>query len=249
MKLDCVLSACDLNPIYLDYIPLFIKTWIKLYPSIDVKVVLISKEIPSELYKYSNNIILFEPIEDLLTSFTAQYIRLLYPAILNYENGVMITDIDMIPMNSKYYTENIKEFDNKTFIYYRNVLLNERQISMCYNVASPIIWSEIFNIKNIEDITNRLIDVNKKINYIGKNGEFWYTDQVELFREAMNWNNSTQKFIYLDDNKTGFNRFPQINYLNDELISKIKSGYYNDFHLQRTYQVYGEYFEMIYNLL
>ena len=54
-----------------------------------------------------NNIIIFEPIKNILTSFTSQFIRLLYPCILNYKNGVLITDMDMLPMNNTYYTENI----------------------------------------------------------------------------------------------------------------------------------------------
>ena len=28
----------------------------------------------------------------------------LYPAILNYDEGILITDIDIIPMNKEYFT-------------------------------------------------------------------------------------------------------------------------------------------------
>ncbi len=42
MKLDCVLTSCNLNPLYCDFIPIFIKTWNKLYLDFDVKFVLIS---------------------------------------------------------------------------------------------------------------------------------------------------------------------------------------------------------------
>jgi len=40
MKLDCVLTAVNENPLYLEFIPIFIKTWNKLYPGIDVKILL-----------------------------------------------------------------------------------------------------------------------------------------------------------------------------------------------------------------
>ena len=36
MKLDSVLTAVNVNPIYIDFIPIFIKTWKKLYPTVDV---------------------------------------------------------------------------------------------------------------------------------------------------------------------------------------------------------------------
>ena len=92
---------------------------------------------------------MFEPIDNVLTSFTAQFIRLLYPCILNYKNGVIITDMDMIPMNRTYYTENIKSFDNNKFIYFReNVLFEHKQLAMCYNVAVPKIWKDIFKINS-----------------------------------------------------------------------------------------------------
>ena len=111
MKLDCVLTAVNENTLYLDFIPFFVDTWNKLYPDVDVKVVLIMSEIPSNLEKYKNNIILFKPIPSINTSFISQYIRMLYPCILNYKNGVMITDIDIIPMNKVYYTHPIEPID------------------------------------------------------------------------------------------------------------------------------------------
>jgi len=65
MKLDCVFTAVNENKLYLDFIPIFIKTWNKLYPDVDVKIVLIAKDIPEDLILYKNNIILFNPIEDV----------------------------------------------------------------------------------------------------------------------------------------------------------------------------------------
>ena len=72
---------------------------------------------------------------------------ILYPCILNYENGIMITDMDMLPMNRTYYTEHIKSFDNSKFIYLRgDVCFDYNEIAICYNVAVPNVWKEIFNI-------------------------------------------------------------------------------------------------------
>ena len=36
MYLDCVLTASDLNPLYLDFIPIFIKSWKILLPKVDI---------------------------------------------------------------------------------------------------------------------------------------------------------------------------------------------------------------------
>ena len=119
---------------------------------------------------------------NISTNFTSQFIRLLYPAILDYENGILITDIDIVPMNRTYYTNNITKYENNKFIYFRDIIPDGNQIAICYNVAINNTWSNIFNIKSLEDIKNRLKLVNSKINYVeghGKNG--WNTDQIYLY--------------------------------------------------------------------
>ena len=61
MKLDCILTAVNENKLYIDFIPYFIKCWSKLYPNVDVKVVLIANTIPKDLLIFKDNIILFVP--------------------------------------------------------------------------------------------------------------------------------------------------------------------------------------------
>jgi hypothetical protein len=251
MKLDCVLTASNLNPLYCDFIPIFVKTWKKLYPDVDVKVILIAKEIPEQFKEYSGNIILFEPIEGVSTAFISQYIRSLYPALLNYENGVMITDMDILPMNSRYYTENIKSFDNDKFIYYRNVLFENREIAMCYNIATPKTWSEIFNIKNIDDLKNILIKRNQEITYADTHGgSGWSVDQLDLYKRVMEWNIKTSNFVFLKDSETGFRRLDRGCFnLDNHISNNIKSGIYSDYHLLRPYTTYKIINDEIYNLL
>ena len=48
MKLDCILTAVNDNPLYIEFIPIFVKTWNKLYPGIDVKIILVAKAITKE---------------------------------------------------------------------------------------------------------------------------------------------------------------------------------------------------------
>lgn len=253
MKLDCILSAVNKNPLYMDFVPIFIKTWNKLYPNVDVKIVLIAQDIPQQLLEYKNNIILFKPIENVLTSFTSQFIRLLYPCILNYKNGVMITDIDMLPMNRTYYTENIKLYDNSKFIYYRgNVCFNEKQIAMCYNVATPDVWKSIFNINSLEDIILKIKDMSKNNQIIEGHGNVgWFIDQLTLYNNVNNWNNETGNFVCLQENKTGFNRLDRntfdINNIN--IRNNITNGLYTDYHCYRPMSVYSKINYEIYDLL
>lgn len=251
MILDCVVTACNNNELYIDFIPIFIKSWNKLYPNVDVKIILISDTIPVKFEEYINNIILFKPIPNIETSFISQYIRLLYPCILNYKNGILITDIDMIPMNSTYYTKNIENINNDKFIYYRDVLMEYKQIAMCYNVALQNTWSQVFNINSIEDIKQRLIDVNKNINYIdGHNQSGWFTDQIDFYKYIMEWNNKTNNFVFLNDNNTGYNRLDRETFtLDSSVINLIKNKNYSDYHLFRPYKDFKNINDTILSLL
>jgi hypothetical protein len=252
MKLDCVLTATNLNPLYVEFIPYFIRTWKKAAPSVDIKIVLIADEIPKEYEEYSQYIILFKPIEGISTAFISQYIRSLYPALLNYEGGVMITDMDIFPMDGDYYIKNIEPFGNEKFIYYRDVLLNEGQIAMCYNAATPQVWSEIFNIKTTEDIIQRLKDVNSKILYDNQHGsKGWYTDQIDLFQAVSNWNKNTNNFVYLKDADTKFDRLNrEYNFvLNNFIITNIKNKVYKDYHAMRPHTKFKYINEKIFELL
>ena len=253
MKLDCVLTGINEDPLFLDFIPLFVKTWNKLYPHIDIKIILIATNIPTHLVKYQNNIILFKPIGNISTAFISQYIRLLYPAILNYKNGIMITDVDIIPMNRTYYTKNIEPFTDDKFIYFReNVCFNTNEIAMCYNVALPHIWNDIFHINSIEDIKERLIKIYKTIHYDGGRGKSgWCTDQLDLYKYVMEWNEKTNNFICLKENNTGFCRLNRNTFdINDKtIIRSIQHGKYTDYHCLRPFKQYESINNNIYKLL
>ncbi len=253
MKLDCILTAVNENELYIDFIPIFIKTWNKLYPEVDVKIILIMNYIPEKFLEYKDNIILFNTIPNVSTSFISQYIRILYPCILNYENGIMITDIDMLPMNRTYYTEHVKEYDNTKFIYLReNICFEYDQIAICYNIATSEIWKDIFNMSSINDIREFLLKRFKEIEYKEGHGNTgWCTDQIDLYSNVFKWNMRTNNLICLDEKKTKFNRLDRNTFnINDIIIRhNIKNGVYSDYHCFRPMKEYEEVNNFIFDLL
>ena len=118
-------------------------------PTVHIKIILIADSIPDDLLEYQKYFILFQPIENVSTSFTSQYIRLLYPSLLTgYQNGIMITDIDIVPLNKKYYIQNIVDIPDNKFVSYRGNKGNKyNQIIMCYNIAKNNTWSAILILK------------------------------------------------------------------------------------------------------
>jgi hypothetical protein len=243
MKLDCVVSACNTHPLYVGFIPIFIRAWRALYPSVDIKIVFISDHIPDNLKPYAEHIILFSPIAGVSTAFTSQYIRLLYPCILNYKNGIMITDIDILPMNSTYYSKNIEQFDDSKFVYLRDACFEYNEIAMCYNVALNRTWAEIFDIHTINDIRTRLANVFSEIQFTEGHGNTgWNTDQTSLFHRVMEWNKNTNNFEYIRDKASGFKRLDRIHIqtmgINEYICNLISDGFFSDYHCLRPYEEY-----------
>lgn len=249
MKIDCVLTSCNLNKKYTDFIPLFIKSWEKTHPTIDIKIVLICDEIPTYLDNWKKYIIQFKEIKNIYSSFISQYIRILYPALLNYKNGIIISDIDMLPMNNKYYIDNIKKYDDNKFITYRNRRLEHKNLVICYNCALSKTWATIFKIKSIDDIINHIKDIYKDLNYEdGRLKKGWYTDQLQLYKFVMDWNKKSKNHIILEDKKTNFNRLCRKTKftLTKEITNNIKNGNYSEYH---AYSPYDEYKEINDNIL
>lgn len=252
MRLGCVVTAVNENPLYLGFVPMFINAWKKCYPFVSIKIILIMNEIPSQYSELKDYFILFRPIENISTAFTSQFIRLLYPCILNCEDGIVITDMDMIPMNTTYFIKPIENIGDDKFVYMRNVLLNERQISILYNIALPETWSDIFKIKSIEDIRNRLQEEYKMVSYVdGHNKSGWFTDQRRLYKYVMDWNKKTNKLVILQDKDTGFNRLNRgkKEVLDIKTEENIKKKVYVDYHCFRPYEKYKEINDNILNLL
>lgn len=250
LSFDCVLTATDTNKMYIEFIPIFIKMWKKLYPSIDIVIVLISDFIPDEYLEYSEYIILFKPITEIPTSFISQYIRILYPSILKkYKGGILITDMDMLPMNNVYYHKYIENIDNNHFVNYRKNAY-QNMYPICYNIATQKVWSELVNIYSEEDIYNRLIEAYKSVCNKSKY-HIWFKDQHDLHEKIQLWNQSTHKFIVLEDELCNFQRlyeFQDIE-INKNKILKITSGHYSDFHSKRPYSKYASIIEKIFNAL
>jgi hypothetical protein len=264
MKIDLCLVASDLNSDYLDFFPLVLETW-KVIVGIDVILILISEYIPGNLLEYKDNIILFKPIENIPTAFQAQCIRILYPCIFMDKN-IIISDMDLVPLNQKYYTDNVAKYNDDSFIIYRNVLEGINQYPICFCLANSHIWKDIFRINTVEDIINTLktwylnIPENDyKISSITSFG--WAFDQLQLFYSINKWN---KNIIKLTDKITGFKRLDRIlndydidikirhekdiNYIRnnkEQIKENINNGVYSDFHLPKPYSKYKDIFNYL----
>lgn len=232
------LIACDLNEIYLDFYPIVRKYW-KEIVGIDTVLILISDKIPDNMKEYENEIILFNPIPNIHTAFQAQCIRILYPSLLSF--NIIISDMDLIPLNRKYYIDNIRNIENNdSFIIYRDVISEYKQYPICFCLANSKIWEDIFDIHNENDIIERLKLWYKMYDNYQISSAYslsWACDQLQLFEYVNNWKHQ-DKIIKLKDEDTKFNRLDRmdIQHIENDLDKYkllILSDLYSDFHLPR----------------
>lgn len=227
MKLTTVLSATNLNRDYFLFIPKQILFWEKF--NIKFIAILVGENIPEELKEYSSNIILWNKNLKLNTVFVAQNIRIYYPALINLPDDemIMITDMDMLPTNDKYYKNGLENFTQNDFIYYRHI--DGNQIYMCYNAAHPKTWGKIFDIDSETCIENKINDTYIN-NYDGVPGSTgWFKDQEMMYIKLINY----PHLHVLDRPLTRLETWihcDHINNKNDNFISK-----YDDAHYHRSY--------------
>lgn len=263
MRFTDILTATDLNPNYYKIIPVFIKTWLHIFPEINIHIILIANEIIEELKPYEKYIKLFKPIEGINTALTAQYIRILYPSLLTEtEGGIMITDMDMLPMGRKYYIKQIENITDDKFICYRPLsCVGPNEMVICYNIAHSNIWRDIFKVYCEQDIINILTDVNKNNFYEGKHGgKGWNLDQLHLYSKTQKWNKNTNNLIILSEhiNEIFGNNLPKRNdyyvrlwrhYNIHQIKYFLEHDNIVDFHLPKPYnkEISDKVLELLYN--
>ena len=187
MKLTTVLGSTNLNPEYYMFLPKQILFW--KHFGIKFIAVVVGEKIPDELIDYSQNIILWNKNLNINTAFVGQNLRMYIPALLDLPDDemVMITDMDMLPMNDSYYKDGLENFNKEDFVYYRNV--DGNQIYMCYNAAHPSIWGKLFSINNECDIET-IINQTYNNQYTGMPGDTgWFIDQEIMYNKLINYQN------------------------------------------------------------
>lgn len=238
-----VLTASDLSPKYLECVPWYIDFWlaqesqtpgVKFRPS----VLVIADQLPEQLVHYSEYCNVIKT--DLPTAFVAQNIRTLYSALVN-SDLVMTSDVDMLTMNSRLIDTALQKWPDSrisAFAVLRDVL-PAGQFAICYSVAAPDTWSDVFRVNSIEDVHIRLRKLFDRLNseeYQGSHGGYgWFLDQEYLFERVTDAEvNAGLNLLRLTDQDTGHRRLDRVFHrgpLKWLAIPRITRNYYSDYHV------------------
>lgn len=235
MKLSCALVACNDNPHYLDFWPIVKRAWWDIV-GIPCIMVYIGETLPDHL-KNDPAIRHFKPIEGWPTATQAQVIRLLYPSLLKCEGAVVLSDMDIVPLQKEWFVDGFAKAESNQFVSLRGIDEGNQQVYMCYVGAQPHIWSELFGITNEQSIRDRLTGLAQIFSADGAHGgRGWCTDQIVLYQAVKHWESTYPERVFLQPWTAEIPRLDRAK--PDEWLiwnivteAKLHGKYYVDFHM------------------
>jgi hypothetical protein len=226
LKIDRAIVSTDTNATYFDFWPIVAQAWKKM--GIKPTLALIAPK-DVKIDESIGDVIRFEPIPGIPSSFQAQVIRLLLP--IYFEDEVsLISDIDMLPLSKEYYCDSVKHVSDNCFVIYRDQAYKRENYPlypMCYNAAKGKVFKELFNIKSKDDIRNKIIE------WYGL-GFGWTTDERMLFKHVQEWSKSKKRIVKLGHEVE--KRIDRSDWNYDKEL--VKKRYYIDSHMVRPYTKY-----------
>ena len=227
-----VILASDTNPDYIQFWPVVASAWKKII-GIEPTLILVAED-DFPIDDSYGDVIRFKPIPNISTSLQAQVIRLLGGAYYPDEISIM-SDIDMLPLSKRYFKESAKHAPDDHFIVFRNGHDNGLRFPMCYNAAKGSVAMEVFDIKSVDDIREKIITWAKE-------HRGWSTDEIVLTRLVKKWMKETGRVTYL--NHYVSSRVDRIHYMEHKTWGYIphllRRGKYIDAHMLRPWNDYYE---------
>ncbi|MGC2310861.1 MAG: hypothetical protein WA432_04530 [Candidatus Babeliaceae bacterium] len=225
--LDRVILTSDNNPLYSEFWPVIARVWQQLI-GVRPTLIFIDDGSAIEFDDTCGDVIRFKAIPDIPTAFQAQVIRLLAPVLFKDEICI-ISDIDMLPLSRSYFVDTVKKFNDTSCVVYRPYGYDKRKhrYPMCYIAAKGLVFGDIFQVSNVEDIRDMIIQW-----YEQKLG--WITDELMLYKYIHAWKNFAGHCMLLQTKR--YRRLHRDYWKYHE--DGITKGLYADAHLPRPYSHY-----------
>lgn len=250
MKLQKLIVSVD-DSHYKDYWPIMAKVTKKVLKVTPVLFKITNRE--TDFYFDGNGLVKeVKALENVDTKLQTLLYRL-YGTKWFEEEVCIISDIDMLPLSEKYFSESISEFSDDDFVVYTSDAYNESDFGyevfgLCYNAGKGKVFNDILEFgDSFEEFVERVQNFN---------GLEWFSDEIYLTKKVEQYN-SKYKIHKLErgigekhycptriekwnfpvpftDGELKNNNLKSGNYD----IQKLKSGDYYDCHCIRPYGWY-----------
>lgn len=219
MKIDYVIISSDDNPLYKDFYGVVAKQWYNLgFKTYYINITDID-EITENKFGIIHKI---KSLDFVSTGFQSQVVRLFASNFIN--GNILISDIDMLPLNSEYFNQYLNELSMDNIILYSGQPYGDvPYYPMCY------VLSYSATIKKYLDIDNMTF---KKYceKLLSNYGEKWNTDENFMYDQFKNYKN---KLII--KNRDFSTRIDRSNWTYN--LDLLKNGHYVDSHMVRPYSI------------
>ncbi len=233
MGITRVILSSDNNEQYLQFWDTVSEAWNKFVGIRPVLFVISDKDL--NLSTENGDVVYQKPVSGVPTAQQAQIIR--FFGATKYPNErCLISDLDMLPLQSEYFKNPAKQLDKDTILFYSaDAYLPGNPaypaFPMCYMSATGETFEQILG-ANLASFSSEV--VNWMTRSYG-----WYTDEKVFFEKWYQWSEKEKRTAVLN---RGFNRGPAItmrrvdrseNSFYDESI--LSSGGYIDYHMPRPF--------------
>ena len=222
MKIDYVIISSDTNTMYSDFYPIVSKKWNQLgFNVIYLKIDNYETDLQNTEYGLMKT---FKAVDGIDTGFQSQVIRIYASMLFNDSKNVMMSDIDMLPLNAHYFNSNAEKAGKEDVLIYSGQPYNNPYFPSCYILGNTDI------LKNIFELEDNYSDFIKKLaNY--SNCE-WNTDEHYMYDKLVKYEN---KIILKRDFNRRVDRINNDMWKNPINTDLLQSGYYIDSHMIRPY--------------
>lgn len=246
LTLQRVILSTNDNPNYIEFWPMAARAWQEIVGLRPTLALIADDDV--EVDTTLGDVIRFKPIEGIPTSFYAQCIRLLLPAL--FPDEVCITgDIDISPLQKNFFTEQIKDFDEHSFVIYRSraydwyYCLKHRprlwhRYYMNFIAAKGSTFARVFHVYTKEQIPGIIQEWHQK-------GFGWDTDELMLYDYVERWgrfSNGVKRLGHNNAKKYRIHRYHKLKYDKKKLE---KGDYYIDLNCARPYSAHKAKYEEI----
>lgn len=229
--IDRVILSTNENPLYLDFWPVVAKAWNKMGIRPTLALCAPADTVIDETL---GDVIRFEPIEGIPTGFYAQVIRLLLPVCFP-NNTCLISDIDMLPLQKRYFTHSVAPYGRDICVVFRDQAYpGYIRYPMCYVAARGDIFGEIFGVTTPDQIP-AMVQAWREF------GWGWDTDELVMTQAIRSWSRFQSNCVLL-----GHGVGPRLDrsyWIYD--VQKLRNGFYIDSHMIRPYGDYREQIDFI----
>jgi hypothetical protein len=221
MKIDYVIISSDENPTYKDFYPIVAKRWFDL----GIKTYYVNICDVDEISENEFGIVhKIKSLNFISTGFQSQVVRLYCSNFIS--GNLLMSDIDMLPINGDYYHQYNSELtDDNVIIYSGQPYGNVPYYPMCYVLSNSKNFRKYLEIDNLsfEEYCRMLLNNYK---------EAWNTDENFMYDKFQ----SHLDNLVVKTDRDFSRRIDRGNWQYN--IDLLKSGYYIDSHVLRPYSIY-----------